>query len=201
MDFQPALSRGGVFGGSAKKSVMAGIITAAISTLSGAIATVSANRGKTSKQIKAEENIAALLAHYRYKKECHHSYLLLAWFAVAAAPAVHFAFDPTATARTLAPFVNVEKTAANDTQPEVVRNTPQSAEPVIIPAAFVASEASENFVSLATVTLSVVSVGMSKGQVLEMLGEPSIKSDLSWYYLNRGWVRFRGGAVVSVNAK
>lgn len=49
----------------------------------------------------------------------------------------------------------------------------------------------------ATVNLSKVTLGMTKAQVLAQTGEPNIKTELSWFYLDRGWVRFKEGTVVT----
>jgi hypothetical protein len=53
----------------------------------------------------------------------------------------------------------------------------------------------------APVNLALITVGMSKTQVVSSVGEPNVKSDTSWFYLDRGWVKFKGDTVASVEAK
>jgi hypothetical protein len=43
--------------------------------------------------------------------------------------------------------------------------------------------------------LAKITIGMTKAQVLAKLGEPSVKSESAWYYLDTGFVRFKGDAV------
>lgn len=43
--------------------------------------------------------------------------------------------------------------------------------------------------------LAKITIGMTKAEVLSRLGEPSVKSESAWYYLDTGFVRFKGDAV------
>ncbi len=49
--------------------------------------------------------------------------------------------------------------------------------------------------------LSLVSVGMTRAQVAAQLGEPTAKGDSKWFYVGRGWVRFDGDKVSSVDTR
>lgn len=49
--------------------------------------------------------------------------------------------------------------------------------------------------------LSLVTIRMKKADVLVKIGEPSIKTDSSWFYLDSGWVRFKGDLVSNIEAK
>jgi hypothetical protein len=49
--------------------------------------------------------------------------------------------------------------------------------------------------------LSRVTVGMTKPQVLAVTGDPNIKSRTSWFFIDRGWVRFKGDVVASVEMR
>ncbi|MEO7701888.1 MAG: hypothetical protein ABIZ04_21895 [Opitutus sp.] len=48
--------------------------------------------------------------------------------------------------------------------------------------------------------MSKIVVGMKKAQVEVLLGRPTVSSENSWYYSAGGWIRFRGGAVSSIEA-
>ena len=43
-----------------------------------------------------------------------------------------------------------------------------------------------------------IALGMNRSQVMAQLGEPTLKSERSWFYDRRGNVRFREDAVVAL---
>jgi hypothetical protein len=43
--------------------------------------------------------------------------------------------------------------------------------------------------------LAKITIGMTKAEVVAKLGEPNVKSDSAWYYLDTGFVRFKGDVV------
>lgn len=49
--------------------------------------------------------------------------------------------------------------------------------------------------------LAQVTIGMTKAEVQAKIGPANILSDDSWFYSKDGWVRFRAGAVYSIEAK
>lgn len=56
--------------------------------------------------------------------------------------------------------------------------------------------------SASVIPLSAVMMGMTKAQVIAQVGEPNIKTETSWFYMDRGWVKFKAGSVVTgVEAK
>ena len=51
------------------------------------------------------------------------------------------------------------------------------------------------------VNLALVAAGMTKTQVIATIGKPNIESSTSWFYLDRGFVRFKGDLVTGVEAR
>lgn len=49
--------------------------------------------------------------------------------------------------------------------------------------------------------LSKIKVGMTKAQVVSAVGEPNVKSEASWLYADRGWVRFKADAVRQIEVR
>lgn len=52
-----------------------------------------------------------------------------------------------------------------------------------------------------TPNLTLVTVGMTKAQVVAAIGKPNVESAKSWFYANGGWVRFRDDKVASIEAR
>ncbi len=52
-----------------------------------------------------------------------------------------------------------------------------------------------------TPNLALVTIGMTKAQVVTALGKPNVESAKSWFYTNGGWVRFKDDKVSNIEAR
>ncbi len=49
--------------------------------------------------------------------------------------------------------------------------------------------------------LALVTIGMTKAQVVAAIGKPNVESTKSWFYTNGGWVRFKDEKVSNIEAR